>query len=215
VAPLKRDAAARLVREKIADGTLKPGDPVPSGAALARETGSCALTCRAALRALLADGTLTRGVSAGARLRVAPSPGGGADADALRRALSAALAERRRAWGLTQHALAALLGASVTTVGHAETGRVWQSRDFWCRADAVLGGTGDLLRMYDQHRAAEVRPAAPEAPAPPAPPPPAPPVLPASVVITPEGVAVTWPDGTETLVMPPGCRDGGSGPSCP
>jgi hypothetical protein len=32
-------------------------------------------------------------------------------------------------------------------------------------------------------------------------------VLPASVAITPEGVAVTWPDGTETLVAPPGCRD--------
>jgi DNA-binding transcriptional regulator YhcF (GntR family) len=192
----------------IADGTLKPGDPMPSGAALARETGSCALTCRAALRALLTDGTLTRGVSAGARLRVAQAfRGSGADADALRRALSAALAERRRAWGLTQHALAALLGASVTTVGHAETGRVWQSRDFWCRTDAVLGGTGDLLRMYDQHRAAEVCPTALEAPATSVPPPPAPPVLPASVAITPGGVAVTWPDGTETLMTPPGCLD--------
>jgi DNA-binding transcriptional regulator YhcF (GntR family) len=203
VAPIKRDAAAALIRSMIADGTLKPGDPVPSGAALARETGSCALTCRAALRALLTDGTLTRGVSAGARLRVAQaSPGDGADADALRRALSAALAERRRAAGLTQPALAALLGVSVTTVGHAETGRAWQARGFWLRADAVLGGTGDLLRRYDQRRAAEVRPAALEAPAPPAPP-----VLPASVAITQEGVAVTWPDGTETLVTPPRCRD--------
>jgi hypothetical protein len=33
------------------------------------------------------------------------------------------------------------------------------------------------------------------------------PVLPASVAITPEGVAVTWPDGTVTLVTPPRCRD--------
>jgi DNA-binding transcriptional regulator YhcF (GntR family) len=204
VARLKRDAAAALVRGMIADGTLKPGDPVPSGAALARETGSCALTCRAALRALLTDGTLTRGVSAGARLPVAQASPGSADADALPRALSAALAERRRAAGLTQPALAALLGVSVTTVGHAETGRVWQARGFWLRADAVLGGTGDLLRMYDQRRAAEVRPAAPEAPAPPSS---APPVLPASVAITQEGVAVTWPDGTETLVTPPRCRD--------
>lgn len=84
------------------------------------------------------------------------------------------------------------------TVGHAETGRVWQPRKFWRAADDALRDTGDLLRMYDQYRAAEIRPAAPEAPAPP-------PVLPVSVTITQAGVMVVWPDGTETLAWAPGC----------
>ena len=53
MAPLKRDAVAALVRDMIADGTLKPGGAVPSGLALARETGYSIATCRAALRALL------------------------------------------------------------------------------------------------------------------------------------------------------------------
>jgi hypothetical protein len=35
VAPLKRQAVIRLVREKIADGTLRPGSPAPFAAALA------------------------------------------------------------------------------------------------------------------------------------------------------------------------------------
>jgi hypothetical protein len=43
---------------------------------------------------------------------------------------------------------------SVTTVGHAETGRLWQSRHFWEQADAVLGADGDLLRRHDAFRAA-------------------------------------------------------------
>jgi hypothetical protein len=34
----------------------------------------------------------------------------------------------RHAADLTQTDLAALVGRSVTTVGHAETGRTWQSR---------------------------------------------------------------------------------------
>jgi hypothetical protein len=42
-----------------------------------------------------------------------------------------ALAAARRASGLTQPALAALTGYSVTTIGHAETGRLWQSPQFW------------------------------------------------------------------------------------
>jgi Helix-turn-helix domain len=157
-----------------------------------------------ALRALAADGTLTRGVSAGARLRVAQSGMGAAfDAEALRAALSKALAGRRRAEGLTQPDLAAMLGVSVTTVGHAETGRVWQSRDFWRDADHLLGG--GLLDLYDTYQAA--RPAAaPETAGRAAAEEPAPalPVLPASVTITPDGVAVVWPDGTKTLARPPG-----------
>lgn len=71
MAPPRQGVVAHLVREMIADGTLKPGGAVPSAAALARQTGCHVVTCRAALRALVADGTLTRGVSASARLRVA------------------------------------------------------------------------------------------------------------------------------------------------
>ena len=33
------------------------------------------------------------------------------------------------------------------------------------------------------------------------------PVLPVSVTITPDGVAVAWPDGTETLARPPCSQD--------
>jgi transcriptional regulator with XRE-family HTH domain len=211
VAPIKRDAVAALVRGMIADGTLKPGGAAPSGLALARETGYSIATSRAALRALLREGTLTRGVSTAARLRVA-QPGGNChpDEETLRDALSRTLAARRRAEGLTQPGLADLLGVSVTTVGHAETGRMWQSRDFWWRADALLGG--DLLSRYDAYQAAR---AAPEEPAAEEPPEPLP-VLPASVTITPDGVAIVWPDGTETLARPPGLtgelRDGSDTP---
>jgi hypothetical protein len=55
---------------------------------------------------------------------------------------------------LTQAELAALAGVSVTTVGHAETGRTWQSRRFWERADTALRAAGDLLRLHDAYRAA-------------------------------------------------------------
>jgi hypothetical protein len=120
--------------------------------------------------------------------------------------LSSALAARRRAAGLTQPQLAALLGMSVTTVGHAETGRLWQSRRFWGHADALLGAGGDLLRTYDQHQASAARKAAEEPPelSPPA-------LLPVSVTITPDGVTVVWPDGTETLAAPPGRQDPAAG----
>ena len=150
-----RDAVTRLVLGKIADGTLKPGAPVPSGAALARESGCASVTCLAALRALRDDGVLARGPSKGARLRVAPPSGApAADAGALAQALSRGLAARRRAAGLTQPELAKLLGRSVTSVGHAETGRVWQSRRFWERADGVLLADGALLRLHEEHQAA-------------------------------------------------------------
>jgi DNA-binding transcriptional MocR family regulator len=204
VAPHKYETVAGLVRDMIADGTLKPGAPAPSGAALARETGFCTLTCRKALRALLADGTLTWGASPNARLRVAAdSTASGANRGALRVPLSSALAARRHAAGLTQPQLATLLGMSVTTVGHAETGRLWQSREFWQQADQVLGAAGTLLGMYDQRQAAAGRteefPGAPD-PSPAVP-------LPVSVTITLEGVNVVWPDGSKTLARPPGCQD--------
>ncbi|HET6187116.1 MAG TPA: GntR family transcriptional regulator [Trebonia sp.] len=211
-APLKRETAASLVRDMIADGTLKPGAPVPSSAALARETGFAALTCRQALRALLADGTLARGVSPTARLRVAQHDvAGDVDAQVLRAALSNALAGRRRAAGLTQPELAGKLEVSVTTVGHAETGRTWQGRSFWLRADRELSAAGDLLRLFDRYKAAEcpapeeTGDAEPEEAAPAAR---AGPVLPGSVTITPAGVSIIWSDGTQTLARPPRSQGG-------
>jgi hypothetical protein len=217
VAPLKRDAVTALVRDMIADGTLLPGAPVPAGTELARKTGYCPLTCRRALRPLLADGTLTRGASPTARLRVATTVGRGTDRVAPRAPLSAALAERRHAAGLLQPELAGLLEVSLTTIGHAETGRLWQARDFWVRADRELGG--GLLRMYDQHQAGGI-PAAEDVPEPlESLEPPRLALLPVSITITPAGVAIVWSDGTETLARPPGrpglTEDPGTGPPPP
>lgn len=48
---------AESIRAQIAEGTLKPGQPAPSGAPLARATGYSTLTCRRALRTLIKDGT--------------------------------------------------------------------------------------------------------------------------------------------------------------
>ena len=131
---------AAAIRRQIADGTLRPGQPAPSGAELSRAFGFSTLTCRKALRALIADGLLVPGPSRNARPRVADpqAPDLERDLADAARALSAGLAARRHAAGLTQAELAALAGVSVTTVGHAETGRTWQSRRFWERADAAL-----------------------------------------------------------------------------
>jgi hypothetical protein len=147
---------AEDVRAQIADGTLRPGQPAPSGAALSRVTGFSTLTCRKALRMLIADGALIPGPSRNARPRVAGPPQLPVERDlaAAARALAAGLAGRRRAKGLTQPELARRVGVSVTTVGHAETGRLWQSRQFWERADAILGAGGALLRLHDVYRAA-------------------------------------------------------------
>jgi DNA-binding transcriptional regulator YhcF (GntR family) len=147
---------AAAVRAQVADGTLRPGQPAPSGAALSRVTGYSTLTCRRALRALVADGVLVTGPSRNARPRVAggAAPRAERDLAAAARALSAGLAARRRAAGLTQPELARHAVVSVTTVGHAETGRLWQSRRFWDRVDAVLGAHGDLLRLHDAYREA-------------------------------------------------------------
>ena len=147
---------AAAVRAQVADGTLRPGQPAPSGAALSRATGYSTLTCRRALRALVADGVLVAGPSRNARPRVAggAAPRAERDLAAAARALSAGLAARRRAAGLTQPELARHAVVSVTTVGHAETGRLWQSRRFWDQVDAVLGAHGDLLRLHDAYREA-------------------------------------------------------------
>src|SRR5271168_5143281 len=69
--PPKYARVAAAVRGQIADGTLRPGQPAPSGAALSRATGYSTLTCRRALRVLIADGVLVPGASASARPRVA------------------------------------------------------------------------------------------------------------------------------------------------
>jgi len=154
----RHEQAAAIVRDRIEAGALLPGRPAPSGAELARLTGFALLTCRRALRALVRDGTLAPGPSPNARYRVAagrtPNP-----ADAL----SAALAARRHAAGLTQLELAALTGRSVTTVGHAETGRLWQGRQFWENADRALNARGELLRAHDTYRAAIAPEPVPEA----------------------------------------------------
>jgi len=147
---------AASIRDRIAAGALRPGHAAPSGAALSRATGYSTLTCRKALRVLIEEGVLVPGPSRNARPRVAGPAAihGDRDLSGARRALSAGLAARRRAAGLTQVELAALAFASVTTVGHAETGRVWQSRQFWERADAALGAEGGLLGLHDAYRAA-------------------------------------------------------------
>lgn len=154
--PPKYARVAAAVRSQIADGTLRPGEPAPSGAALSRVTGYSTLTCRRALRQLIADGLLTPGPSRNARPRVVgpPQPPAERDLASAARALATGLAARRRANGLTQPELARRAGVSVTTVGHAETGRLWQSRQFWERADAVLGADGELLGLHDAYREA-------------------------------------------------------------
>ena len=147
---------AAAIRRQIADGALRPGQPAPSGAELSRATGFATLTCRKALRELIADGILVPGPSPNARPRVADPQTRGDERDLAEatRALSAGLAAARRAAGLTQVELAALAHVSVTTVGHAQTGRTWQSRRFWERADTALGAAGALLRLHDAYRAA-------------------------------------------------------------
>ncbi len=158
--PRRYAQAAAIVRDRITAGTLRPGEPAPSGAQLARITGYAPLTCRRALRALIADGTLTAGPSRNARPRVA-APGRPAAAADAARALSAALAARRHAADLTQTDLAAIIGRSVTTVGHAETGRTWQARQFWENCDKALNARGALLRLHDAYRAATTAGTAP------------------------------------------------------
>jgi DNA-binding transcriptional regulator YhcF (GntR family) len=210
-APLPRyKQVAAMVRHQVADGVLAPGALAPSGAALSRITGYSVLTCRRALRTLIKDGTLLQGTGPRARPRV-PSPGGNHQvlADA-KRALSAALAEHRRAAGLTQPQLAELIGVSVTRIGHAETGRLWQSRPFWENADKVLDAGGGLLRLHDVYRAAEVPPspsAAEDIP-------PETGRAESTAVVTvnvPQPVTcitVTWVGGTVTTVYPPTPEEG-------
>jgi Bacterial regulatory proteins, gntR family/Helix-turn-helix domain len=202
--PLNYRSVISLVRARIADGALRPGAPAPSAASLARELGCNEMTARRAVRALLDDGTLVPGPSRGARPRVAlPAGARTPDAEVLARQLSALLGDLRRAAGLTQPELAAKLRVSLTTVGHAETSRLWQARRFWERADEVLGG--GLLELYDRHSAARAmtREQDDEEPPPPVPAVETSAVLPARVAITADGVEVTWPDSSSVLLRPP------------
>ena len=192
--------AAELVRARIADGTLRAGESAPSAAALARTTGFSAITCRRALSTLIKEGVLVPGRSRNGRPRV-PGPASTsaertlADAD---HALSASLAARRRALGLTQPQLAAAIDMSVTTVGHAETGRLWQSRHFWEQADKALDAGGELLRLHDAYQAASVLSSAADAvdDDPPV-------TATVSSVVTVTCITITWSDGTITTVDPP------------
>jgi len=113
--------------------------------------------------------------------------GGQAPADAARD-LSAALAARRHAAGLTQKELADLIGCSVTTVGHAETGRTWQSRRFWEHADKTLNAGGQLLGLHDRYRAAAVPPDLDAKPEP----------GPATLA----RIVLVWSDGSTTFALP-------------
>jgi DNA-binding CsgD family transcriptional regulator len=149
----KHEVVADMVRALVEAGVLRPGEMAPAAVALSAVTGCSAYTCLRGLRLLAAEGLLTRGLSGSSRFRVAV-PGLTAAERALAAAedgLSAGLNAGRRANGMTQQDLAGLLGVCKTTVGHAETRRVWQARDFWERADAALGGDGGLLRLHDAY----------------------------------------------------------------
>jgi DNA-binding transcriptional MocR family regulator len=141
--------AAAAVREMIAAGTLKPGDPAPCGRELAAGTGLPLTACQAALRSLKADGTLERAAFP-ARLQVAqpgraPSP---EDEE-----LGRALVRLRKARRLTRQHLAVLLGVPAAAVEQAEAGRGGRNRDFWQRADGMLGAEGALLYEHDTRTA--------------------------------------------------------------
>jgi DNA-binding transcriptional regulator YhcF (GntR family) len=208
MASYKYARAADSVRAQIADGTLRPGGPAPSGAAIARRNGCSALIARKALRSLIEDGTLLPGLSRNARPRVADRDDrttGRQNLGRARRELSGALAARRRAAGLTQPELAALAGFSITAVGHAETGRLWQSRRFWEYADKELSADGELLALHDAYRAATAPDAASTAedtgtgaiidtP---------PPTIAVALSGPVTCVTITWVDGEATTVYPP------------
>lgn len=207
---------ARLVLRSIEDGTFQPGQPIPSAAALSRLTGYSTGTCKKGLRLLARGGVLRSGLTEQSRLRVtgpAPAPGADDSTEAAHR-LSAELASRRRGAHLTQPELAALVGKSVTTVGHAETGRVWQSRAFRERADTVLAAGGTLLELHRAYQAAStqrdfgtpcLRPAkaAPVAALPQAQPTGEPTTSTAARLPFPVSVIVVWSDGT-TVTYPAG-----------
>jgi hypothetical protein len=184
---------AALVRAQVADRTLRPGEAAPSGAQLARLTGFSVLTCRKGLMLLIREGVLCPGSSPAARPRVTVLQGTRGDGAA--RALSGGLAARRHACGLTQPGLSALIGFSVATIGHAETGRLWQSREFWEKTDLALAAGGELTRLHDAYRAGTAGPVSEERP-----PPAFVPVPRAASLVR---MTMHWSDGSVTTVCPP------------
>jgi DNA-binding CsgD family transcriptional regulator len=160
--------AAEVIRGQVSDGTLGPGQAVPNAAALSRATGYPKPDCARALQDLVGAGVLVGGLNPASRLRVAGSSS--QDPAALAResagyALSAGLAVRRGAAGLTQLELAGLAGVKLTVVSHAETGRLWQARDFWENADRALGARGEILGLHDAYlRAKAASPGEPARP---------------------------------------------------
>jgi DNA-binding transcriptional regulator YhcF (GntR family) len=153
--PIRRNRVMTWVRTRISDGAFIPGEPAPSAMELSRITGYSAITCRKALKALQVEGVLMAGATPTARLRVAGPPSRQAFPDAVR-ALCDELVTRRRSAGLRQPDLAELIGHSVTSVGHAETGRLWHSHDWWEQVDKALDADGKLIQLHDAYRAAQV-----------------------------------------------------------
>ena len=209
----KYQQVAALIHGQIADGTLLPGESVPSGAALSRVTGYSTLTCRKALHMLIRQGVLVAGPSENARPRVpSRSASGGKVIPDARHSLSTSLATLRRAAGLTQPQLAEIVDVSVTTVGHAETGRLWQSRRFWERADKELNANGELLALHDAYRAETTRKQDPGADSHEQAPVTDPGVIEGGAVAVKAAhdhlacVTITWADGSVTTVRQP-CSD--------
>jgi hypothetical protein len=137
------------------------------------------------------------------------------------RALSGSLAAHRRAAGLTQPQFAEIVDTSLTSVGHAETGRLWQSRNFWERADKALSAGGELLALHDAYRAASVAAdlatTEPETESETVAADTTLPTIGVSVSGPVTCVTITWVDGEVTTVYPPESpvRSAGATPACP
>jgi DNA-binding GntR family transcriptional regulator len=67
---------AAIVRQQIIDGTLEPGQPVPSITRLSQEHGHARATCGKALRTLEDGGLLTRIPGLGYYVNGGPAPTG-------------------------------------------------------------------------------------------------------------------------------------------
>jgi transcriptional regulator with XRE-family HTH domain len=73
------------------------------------------------------------------------------------RRLGQALAEWRKAAGISQGQLARRLSYDRTTVAHAERGAQVPAEDFWRSCDAVLAAEGTLVRLYEAVQEAKQR----------------------------------------------------------
>ena len=157
----KYPLVAVRVRAQIADGTLLPGEPAPSGAALARKTGYSVLTCRQALRILIMEGVLVPGASPGARPRVparAPRPATGT-LPMPHAPCPLPRGPPPRRWPDTASARQDRRDVDYL-VGHAETGRVWQSRrsgNAPTRRLSRAGTAGPVRRLPRRSRSCRTR----------------------------------------------------------